>query len=82
MDLPDKATLSSEEIFRLKQLEQIKVLEYRIKIVEKIYELISKKNYLNTITGIVGIMAAVIMAEGSDINCFERSNPNFLHLPV
>lgn len=57
-------------------LEQIKLLESQIKIVEEeIHELISKQeNYLTTITGIGDITAAVIMAEVGDISRFDRPN--------
>lgn len=67
------------DVFKLEvhiMLEQIKLLESQIKIVEEeIHELISKQeNYLTTITGIGDITAAVIMAEVGDISRFDRPN--------
>ncbi|OTN91486.1 hypothetical protein A5809_000851 [Enterococcus faecium] len=58
-------------------LEQIKLLEFQVKIVEgEIHELISKQeNFLTTITGIGDITAAVIMVvEAGDISRFDRLN--------
>ncbi|MTD40473.1 IS110 family transposase, partial [Erwinia sp. CPCC 100877] len=67
------------DVFKLEvhiMLEQIKLLESQIKIVEgEIHELISKQeNFLTTITGIGDITAAVIMAEVGDISRFDRPN--------
>ncbi|EKP7339250.1 transposase [Listeria monocytogenes] len=67
------------DVFKLEvhiMLEQIKLLESQIEIVEEeMYELISKQdNYLTTITGIGDITVAVIMAEVGDTNRFERPN--------
>lgn len=67
------------DVFKLEvhiMLEQIKLLESQIKIVEEeIHELISKQeNFLTTITGIGDITAAVIIAEVGDISRFDRPN--------
>lgn len=74
------------DVFKLEihiMLEQIKLLESQIKIVEEeIHELISKQeNYLTTITGIGAITAAVIMAEVGILDV-SIDQTNFLRLLV
>lgn len=69
----------AQDVFKLEiqiMLEQIKLLEAQIEIIEKeIHELISKQeNYLTTITGIGDITAAAIMGEVGNIDRFERPN--------